>query len=80
MCDSISAAKGHVRGTLPKMANNPVDKHCPHFRSKSLMSQEMAGQEGGPRRKVNVKQKRWQEDAERFPGSLPCPSEGGRVA
>ena len=44
------------------------------------MSQEMAGQEGGPRRKVNVKQKRWQEDAERFPGSLPCPSEGGRVA
>lgn len=32
------------------------------------MSQDMAGQEGGPRRIVS-KQKRWQEDAERFPGS-----------
>lgn len=68
MCISRSAARGRVGGALPKMADDPVDKHCPHFRSKSLMSQDMAGQEGGPRRIVS-KQKRWQEDAERFPGS-----------
>lgn len=43
------------------------------------MSQDMAGQEGGPRRIVS-KQKRWQEDAERFPGSWACPGKGGRVA
>ena len=69
MRSSLSAAKGRVGGTLPKRANDPVDKCCPHFRSKSLMSQELAGQEGGPRRRINVKQKRWQEDAKMFPGS-----------